>query len=304
MATPTQTDEDATARVRPLVGHRMEALTGSIVALRARLPWGASATPSGATDTPAAQESREAPEASIATGPTTYLPIDRVMRNALDTTAAVVGYKVVTDAPRADADQVFHAVDGPRPAFPADVAWVAEHYARQEHIFVSYFRGEPVGTLSLFQPDHECRTLSSSGCALPAGVTTDDVLDIGRLVIARGHRGGARFTMLCLLAAAQRFSQKAGRIFWIGNTPASLVEVFRGLNPTVRLLAPAPRASSKGDASPAASGDDDVHRYWAAYRDLNHRPLVSFILRPDGGAPSTVLSHHMSQRVRSASASL
>ena len=218
--------------------------------------------------------------------------VDRLFRRGLEAVNLLAGIRVGRCRSAEDemeAEAVVQAVMGDRRAnIPRSVRHIERRYARMAVTFVARHRGRPVGTLTLYAPTTHSRTVQSAALELPEGVRPWQVLDIGRLAVLPEYRGGARLALLGLLAAAQRFSERAGRTYWVGMTSPGLVRAFRALNPTLRLLEPA----AEDRRSPL------LVRYWVAYRAGSNTTLVPFILASAGASPYRLLSRHAARLVR------
>ncbi len=185
--------------------------------------------------------------------------------------------------------RVHEAIHGREPpSIPDDLREVEHRYVRGAAVFVARYRGRPVGVLTMFEPRSRSRTTDAMAVKLPDGVGLEQVLDIGQLAVVREHRGGARFAMLSLLAAVQRYTQQVGRIYWVGATSPGLVGVFRSMNPTLALL----EEDSRREYDEASS------RYWQIYRGGEQRPLEAFIMEANCASPTAIVTGHALKRLR------
>lgn len=227
----------------------------------------------------------------IFTNPYPLTRLDCAFRGALERIARLRRYRIEREiAPDAQTLSAYLLAirERPLPSIPPELQHIDEHYRNNAIVFVARHRGRPCGLLTLYTPRGQSRTLQSMGAALPPGVELDEVLDIGQLVIAPEHRGGSRLTMLSLLAAAQHHSDRVGRRYWVGATAEGLLRVFRQLNPSLVEL----------DVG-AVERSPEQARYWAAYRRDSSAQLRAFILQPNVGSPSKVLSRHLLDQIRS-----
>ena len=229
---------------------------------------------------PAPQAALHAASLDVATE---YTWLDHRMRRGLDLFSGMAGYKLVIGAPRQDADAVFTEVCGPRPPIPPELNHLRERYDNAETIIVAYYRGRPVGTVSMYTMHGGGRTLEAFPTQLPRGVSADDVLDIGRLLIRKEHRGGSRLALLGLLNAATHFSTASTRTFWVGVTSLKLLQLFRYMNPTAQQL---PIVDNRPEAT-------ELQRYWDAYRGGPPKDVLPFIMRHDGAVPRAVIGRHI-----------
>ncbi len=216
---------------------------------------------------------------------------DRLCLLALAAAQRVRGVRidrVESPADVRDAAQVLDAVFGPRPAPPPELAHIEARYAAMAVTFIARVRGRPVGTLTLYVPQTSSRTVESVAVDLPDGLRPVDVIDIGRLAILPAHRGGARLVLLGLLAAADAFSRRIARTWWIGVSRPPLVAAFRRLNPTTR---PLPLAAVDARAP-------EVMRYWAHYRGADPAAREPFIISTGGTRPSRVVTRHAAVALR------
>lgn len=241
---------------------------------------------------PPAMPTPARPTPALPSPPRRQTPIDRLFRGALVAVSRLAGVRIRvarSAAERADAEAVAAAVLGERRGrVPPSLRSIGARYDAMATTLVAYDEGRPVGTMTLYLPTDSSRTVESAPLRLPDGIEPRDVVDIGRLAVLPSHRGGARLVLLGLLGAAQRFSERAGRRWWVGMTSPKLVEVFRRLNPTAR---PLPRALV--DERPAA-----VVLYWIAYREGAARELAPFIMANAGASPVRILTRHCARLLR------
>lgn len=231
-----------------------------------------------------------APDAARDLAPRALTWGDRLFRRGLGVLNRVLGIRVVwaRDAhAQMHADAVARTVLGER-RVPPDLRHIDARYGRMAVTLVAYHRRTPVGTLTLYLPGSSSRTLESAPLRLPAGVRPWQMVDIGRLAVLPEHRGGARLVLLGLLAVAQRFTEQAGRTYWVGMTHPSLLRVFEALNPTVR-----PLETTVDDRRP-----DALVRYWRSYRRGVSPAPAPFILVANGASPRTLLTRHACRLLR------
>lgn len=168
----------------------------------------------------------------------------------------------------------------PRPNLSPELAEIGARYDRGAVVFEARHRGQPVGVMTLYAPSEgHSRTLDALGARLPDAITLDGVLDAGRLIVHPDYRRGASLAFLVLLLNAQVYSRDHGRRYWIAASSPALVRLLREIAPSTTRL----------ERNPAHVLDEQLARYWHAYRAGRRPPTRALLYDLVDSPPSTML---------------
>ena len=217
---------------------------------------------------------------------------DATAMGAYPVLARGLGYEFrvgASDELRCDARAVVKAAWAAKGiAPPAEVAHVAERYDAASTWIVAYHRGSPVGAMGMLDMRIASIALDYSRRVAPPDLDLATTRELGRLAIVPQHRGGARTVMVGLLREMLHWSKSNGieRLF-AGSTEA-LYRVYRGFNPTARLV----------DPPPAGAEPADKARYFEAMRAYGGAGAL-YTFEVAGASPWGVFSRFLTGELRS-----
>lgn len=189
----------------------------------------------------------------------------------------------------ADARAVHRAVSGPLGLLPpADVAWVGQRYDDATTWIVAYRGGRPVGVMGLLDVGIASIALDVERRELPRELDPARTREITRLAILPEARGGIQAVMVGLLREMLAWSKAQGVERLLVGSSASLYEVYRRYNPTVRRI----------DPPPAPPEDPAVTRYFEALRACVAGRGMLYVFDVDGASPWSVFSRFLTRRLR------
>lgn len=159
-------------------------------------------------------------------------PYDNFAIAIFDAIATLKGYSFKLARTETEIQQATNIYNEQAITFPEHLLEENESFKIAAINFVAYYKGTPVGMVSLGNPKIKNRTYAHFGVD-----EKGECFEIQGLVVKKEHRDGSQFVMLGLVKTAYQYSMKNGIHYWIAGSTQSLYLTMRQYCKKIEVIA-------------------------------------------------------------------